>query len=58
MFQDLNARRLGEMTSQPITYAELHAYLTLMDDQLQPWEVEIVIAIDNEFLSFLAEQKP
>lgn len=46
------------MTSQPITYAELHAYLSLMDDQLQPWEVEIVIAIDNEFLSFLAEHKP
>lgn len=55
-FRALNARRPGEWTSQPITYGEIAAFMAVTDTPLLPWEVEIVIAIDDEMLAFNAEQ--
>lgn len=56
IFQALNARRPGEMTSEPISYTEIDAYMRVTDSPLPPDEVALIVALDDEFLAFQAEQ--
>lgn len=38
-------------TGNPLTYAELHSWSALSGNELAPWEVEILMAIDRTYWS-------
>lgn len=50
-FQFLQQTRgSGYGSPLPITYAEILAYATLMEDHLEPWEVSMVKTLDLIFM--------
>jgi len=44
-----NCRGSGLNGALPITHTEIGWYCRLMDDQLSPWEVEIILGMDAAF---------
>lgn len=45
-----NTRQMNYSAQQPITYAEILAYGTLMRDNLEPWEVSLIKTLDAVYL--------
>lgn len=56
-FNDLStSRSYGAMGGVlPLSYLEIKAYQEVTDQHLEPYEVEIIKAMDSEFVSVCAE---
>jgi hypothetical protein len=55
-FAALSKRRGGEMAASPIRYGELDAYLRLTGASLDPWEVDLLMEVDDEFIRHQADK--
>lgn len=40
-----------------ITYSEIHAYFTLLQIDVEPWEIEVIKAFDRVALEVASEQQ-
>lgn len=54
LFWELNGRRTGSgFGGNPITYADLLAWMNIHGISLTPWEVQTLMELDAEFMSFV-----
>lgn len=50
-FSALSSRRTVGMAANPISYAEIEAWSRLTDTRPTPWEVSILVRLDDAFLA-------
>lgn len=56
-FIDLNNTRSAGMGFSTITYSEIHAYFTLLQIDVEPWEIEVIKAFDRVAFKVASEQQ-
>lgn len=54
---ELATRRPSGMGVEALRWSEIEAWARLTGRAPEPWELEIVMAIDSEFLKFTAERR-
>jgi len=56
-FLDLHNTRSSGFGASPITYCEIQAYFSLLELQVEPWEVDLIKRFDRIALEVTAEQQ-
>jgi hypothetical protein len=52
LFCDLNrTRRAGFNGPEPLSYAEMLAWSELTGMRIRPWEIEVIMALDHEYMT-------
>ena len=55
-FMDAHQARQSGMSTLPLSWSDLHAFLSLHEIRLRPWEIRCLRAFDRAYLTAFAQE--
>lgn len=56
-YQELARARPSGMGAEALRWSEIDAWARMTKRNPEPWEIDVVVAIDSAFLEFMAEKR-